>query len=241
MKKIYTAPITHALLPLWKRCFAGETESEIRSLLDALAPDGMALYAEENGTPVCQGILLLTSIGGYDGYYLYALCTAPAKRGRGYMRALIEAAARLRDQNGLDFLLLIPANAELAAAYERLGFTSKLPLSADAKGEAFYRSIPIEDEETPFDGDYERLYLLSGRHLSYATFCVAMDSVGDKTEIFYTKNGFRVRSKRDPAFCFTADEATTTGQKAHSGWYALAMPREGVCLPTDLIADPLPR
>ncbi len=241
MKKFYTAPITHALLPLWQRCFPGDEEAETRALLDSLAPDGMCLYAEENGTVVCQGILLLVAHGDHYGYYLYALCTTPSKRRQGYMRALIEAAARLRDQNGLDFLMLIPATEALESYYRHLGFDVVLPLSADATGRACYLHLPATEEETPFDGDYERLYLLSDRRLSLSVFCAALDSVQDVTDIFYTSTGFRVRSKDAPAYCFTADAASLQGASLLPGAHALAMPRTGLCLQANLIADPLPR
>lgn len=241
MKQFFTAPVTHTLLPLWQRCFPGESEEEVRALLDTLAPDGMALYATENGEPVSQGILLLTSIGEHYGYYLYALCTAPDKRGRGYMRGLVEAAARLRDKNGLDFLLLIPANETLGASYRRLGFTHALPLAADATGEVCYLSLPKTEEERPFDGDYERLYLLSDRRLSFATFCAALDSVSETTDVFYTPTGFRVRSRQAPELCFTADAQALAHASLTAAPQALAMPREGVTLPPDLLADPLPR
>ena len=241
MNRFFTTPITHTLLPLWQCCFVGEDEQEILQLLDTLAPDGMALCAEEDGQLVCQGLLLLCSVGDYYGYYIYALCTAPEKQGQGYMRAFLRAAEALRDENGLDFLTLIPANQQLRATYLRLGFTQELPLSASETAADCYLYLPATGLELPFDGDYERLYLQSARNVGYATFCAALDSVQAETDIFYTSTGFRVRSKHTPAYCFTADKAILPACVRHDGVTALAMPRAGITLPNTLPIDPLPR
>lgn len=54
--------------------------------------------------------------------YIYALCTAPEFRGRGYMKLLADAAHDLFIARGDAFAALVPASRELARTYERQGY-----------------------------------------------------------------------------------------------------------------------
>jgi ribosomal protein S18 acetylase RimI-like enzyme len=59
--------------------------------------------------------------------YLAELYVAPARRGRGLGRALMEAAVDLARRRGCDFMELGTSEEDLAARglYERLGFTNR--------------------------------------------------------------------------------------------------------------------
>ena len=141
-------PLTEAALPLWCEAFS-EEEADVRHMISLLAPDALFLFTKEHDVIVSQGILLPITRQGYKGYYLYALATAPAHRGRGYLSALLAYAKALARDKGREFLLLIPAGAALAEAYRRHGFTHSLPLSASVDGTRGKLPIPPEADERP--------------------------------------------------------------------------------------------
>lgn len=199
--------ISSAVLPLWLTCFPGEGKEEVTALLTLLSKDGELLYAERDGRIITMGLLLPCLLSGKRGYYLYALCTAPDHRRQGYLRALIGHARRLGTDRGAAFMMLIPASEALRETYRRLGFTVPVPLTADAAGKQFYLPLAAE-ERFPFDGNFDRLYALSDKRLSPALFRAALISVAERTDIFYTKNGFVVSDKADPTRGFTADATT---------------------------------
>lgn len=241
MPQFKSAGISPAILPLWLTCFPGETEAEVKALLALLAPDGKLLYAEADGKIISMGLLFPCLLSGERGYYLYALCTSPAYRRRGYLRALIARARELGEADGAAFMLLIPADDTLAEAYRRLGFRVPVPLTADAGGKQFYLPMTTEDR-FPFDGDFDRLYALSDKRRSPALFRAALISVAENTDIFYTKDGFGVCAKADPTRGFTADAATLArAARADCPHRALLYPLRGGNFAIDEWADPLPR
>ena len=63
-----------------------------------------------------------------QGAYLYAVCTHPQHRGRGYMRQLMQGVCSLLAQEGVAFCLLVPANEEMEETYRRMGFTDFMPI-----------------------------------------------------------------------------------------------------------------
>jgi ribosomal protein S18 acetylase RimI-like enzyme len=74
-----------------------------------------------------SGALVATVMAGYDGHRGWAnyLAVAPAFRGRGFARALMERVERLLVERGCPKLsLLVRAeNAQVAEFYRRLGYT----------------------------------------------------------------------------------------------------------------------
>ncbi|MBQ7661162.1 MAG: GNAT family N-acetyltransferase [Clostridia bacterium] len=68
----------------------------------------------------------------YRGDYIFALCVRPAARGRGIATSLL----RFAKDGAKDFLLLVPASADLIGFYTARGFTVRLPActSADGRG-----------------------------------------------------------------------------------------------------------
>ncbi|MBR7092424.1 MAG: GNAT family N-acetyltransferase [Clostridia bacterium] len=76
------------------------------------------------GGHVCAMLTMIPAgIGGLRGSYLYGVATDPACRGQGLMRRLIGWAAQTAADQDEAFLLLAPANRELARTYGRMGFT----------------------------------------------------------------------------------------------------------------------
>lgn len=227
-----------SLVPLFCTCFGVEA-GEAEDILSRLAADATALMAEEDGVPVSQGLMIPMMLGEHFGYYLYALATAPAARGRGYLRALVRAAEDYaRDTEGR-FLLLIPADGRLSDTYARMGFSEKIGLHASADGARFTLRLPPAATR-PFTGDFGELYPLSSRRLPFSAFCVALDSVSDAGRILLTDSGYRVVSRNDEALCFDCDAASLPLADRLPGEGGLIMP----LAPLDGLpdtADPLPR
>ena len=235
----FLRPPQDDLVPLYRRAFGG-SEAEARALFRTLAPDAAAIVRTEGDAIVFEGLAVPMERGGQIGYYLYALCTAPSRRGRGYLRAAIDFIKERAAAEGCTFLLLIPATPELAAAYRRMGFTETCPLTSDEGGRHSALCLPPVGEETPFDGDYARLYAAGPRALPFSCFTAALMSVSDICDIYYTAaGGYRVREKRAPDRCFACDSASLPADVPAAA-EALLCPLPGYrAVPGT--ADPLPR
>ena len=88
-----------ALTRLWQACF-GDTEAEVRAFWQALF-DCTPVYLRRapDGSPAAMLCALPAEMVGDDGdavpaAYLYAVCTAPALRGRGHCRICGAICAR---------------------------------------------------------------------------------------------------------------------------------------------------
>ena len=86
-----------ALTRLWQACF-GDPEAEVRAFWQALF-DCTPVYLRRapDGSPAAMLCALPAELVGDDGdavpaAYLYAVCTAPALRGRGHCRLLLQEA-----------------------------------------------------------------------------------------------------------------------------------------------------
>ena len=86
-----------ALTRLWQACF-GDTEAEVRAFWQALF-DCTPVYLRRapDSSPAAMLCALPAELVGDDGdavpaAYLYAVCTAPALRGRGHCRLLLQEA-----------------------------------------------------------------------------------------------------------------------------------------------------
>ena len=237
MNECVTRPPEAVCAPLFARCF-DLPEEEAREIIATFAPDATALIFETGEGISAECFLIPLMLGGHYGLYVYGVCVSPERRGRGYMRRMLKAAAEYAGEIGCDFLLLIPANAELRETYRRLGFTEELPLAADAKGEVFYLKVPEAQETRPFDGDYAALYLKTDRTLPFSAFFATLATV--EGDLLLTENGFRLQSKEDPTRCFITDKDTAKNALREEGDSALLYPlRQLSVLPT--VADPLPR
>jgi predicted acetyltransferase len=56
--------------------------------------------------------------------YIYAACTAPEHRGKGYMSALLNGADDIARRQGKEFLCLVPSEQSLFEYYARFGYLS---------------------------------------------------------------------------------------------------------------------
>lgn len=116
-----------SLTDLWQRCF-GDSEDYIRLFLNTLWTDKNCLVFRENGTITSMLFLLEGALRcGVDPIrsgYIYAACTAPEYRGKGYMSALLKAADDIARQQGKEFLCLVPSEQSLFGYYARFGYLS---------------------------------------------------------------------------------------------------------------------
>ena len=238
MNEFVTRPPEAAHAPLFARCFE-LPEEEAKSLISTFAPDATALIFETGDGIAAECFLIPLLLGGHYGLYIYGVCVAPERRGRGYMRRMLKAAKAYASGIGCDFLILIPADPELRAAYRRMGFETELPLNADAKGERFYLHLPAAQNTLPFDGDTASLYLKTDRRLPFSAFSASLMSV--EGEIILTNDGgWRLCDKNDPTLCFACDRESEKTALLSSEETALLLALRPL---SDLprTADPLPR
>jgi ribosomal protein S18 acetylase RimI-like enzyme len=111
-----------ALLRLWQRCGLAGPDA-VRSIAFALGRDHTAiLLGRASGTPIASVMV------GHDGHagFLYFVAVDPEHRGQGWGRAVVQEAeswlaARLVWRS---MLMIRPDNVNVAAFYERLGWTA---------------------------------------------------------------------------------------------------------------------
>ena len=108
------------IIRLWNSVF-GDSREEIEFFLDKCRHYScLGLFA--SGTLASMLFLVKCKYSGYNGQYIYAVCTDENFRNRGYSSMLISEAKKQMK----DFLWLIPANNGLFDFYSKHGFETKL-------------------------------------------------------------------------------------------------------------------
>lgn len=112
---------------LWKECFH-DSDDYLNRFFCYNQPQESALYIEQDHH-VVSSLQMLPYTLYYYGYelpvtYIYAVCTAPAYRRRGYMRQLLQACFEKAKQNGSTMAMLLPANKPLFESYRKCGFVN---------------------------------------------------------------------------------------------------------------------
>lgn len=115
-----------SLTALWQTCF-GDSREFVSTFFSATRPQ--VFVAREGGSVVSMVCALSTSLVDEAGEscpaaYLYAVCTAPAFRGRGLCHALIAHAENRLRSAGCAFTVLTPAGDALFAFYEKMGYSA---------------------------------------------------------------------------------------------------------------------
>lgn len=118
-------PVTPAHIPglrkLWKDAFADDDGFLDKFFSTAFAPDRCRCIARSE--EILAALYWFdTSCFAQKFAYLYAVATAPAHRGRGLCRALLEDTLHTLRRLGYQGALLVPGAAGLARMYEKMGF-----------------------------------------------------------------------------------------------------------------------
>lgn len=110
---------------IWRMSF-NDTDEYIKNFFDKMYNDGIGLVYREQGVAVAALYLLEAQTvikgHGYSTYYLYAAATLPAHRNKGIMSILIEESVDLAKHNGIDFIVVCPAEPGLFDYYGKFGF-----------------------------------------------------------------------------------------------------------------------
>lgn len=114
-----TAQDTEDIVRIWRDCF-GDPPALISELLMRADLLTGAVVAEADGG-VRSAMFRFENLffGENKAAYLYALCTAPAYRGRGLGRAVNRAIAEKCFENGAEIVFLSPADGALADWYAK--------------------------------------------------------------------------------------------------------------------------
>ena len=188
---------------LWEDVF-GDSQEDIEKAIVSFSSSGVCASLKCEGKTLAQFVGIEASVSSRRGIYVYALCTAPDERGRGYMRELLDLASEYFCERGYSFLFLLPANEALSSAYKRLGFSLCAPAYATPSPECEEDFFGIGEGELfkyaycDFDGDVKKLYETSSKVFSYDVFKYCISLLPDKAEIKYFtdtdgKHGFIVR------------------------------------------------
>lgn len=110
-----------SIMQLWETCF-GDAPGEIAPFFQSQFTTETSAILRMDGGVVSMMHLLPCRMRNIPGCYVYAVATAPAYRGRGFMRLLDDFCVRAAKQSGRRFLLLVPAEPALFRAYEKLGY-----------------------------------------------------------------------------------------------------------------------
>ena len=113
---------------IWRMSFS-DSDAYINNFLDMMYKEGNALVSRVEGVAVAMLFLLESQLiihgRPYSAYYLYAAATHPSYRNKGHMAKLINAATELSRMRGIDFIVLVPAEATLFDYYAKFGFETK--------------------------------------------------------------------------------------------------------------------
>lgn len=153
---------------LWADTFGDGPEFQ-QSFYRLCAPEG-PLVLTEDGALCSMLVLPELALVLADGRrlragYIYALATAPERRGQGCAAMLLETAAGLARNRGLDCLLTVPAQPSLFRFFARCGFRPDFYCKEET---AAPKAAPTE-QVSPEDYAALREGLLAGfPHTAYA-------------------------------------------------------------------------
>lgn len=108
---------------LWKNTF-GDSDKYLDIIESTYFKPGRILV-EKKGSEIIAGMLTIPyqfAGGELSGLYLCGLCTSVEYRGQGIMSKLIAKAAQKAENEGFDFLFLIPDGEKLRRYYAQRGF-----------------------------------------------------------------------------------------------------------------------
>lgn len=113
------------LSKLWRTCFGDTSEYVAAFMNDCFEPQN-TIVVREDGV-ICSALYLIDgkvriSDEYFNAAYLYAACTHPDYRSRGFMGTALDFAELKCEEKGLDFICLVPAEESLFNYYSNFGY-----------------------------------------------------------------------------------------------------------------------
>lgn len=184
-----------------------EAKNDLRRLSHAGA---LPLSLSCEGSVLSQGFGIPINTENGAVLYLYALTTAPAARGQGLLRTLLRESAVMARAKGFSALCLIPADATLAHAYRRMGFTEELfaggaphiETPADLAIRLDLAACPIGAEE------HEALYGALGQHMTREMFDFTLSTLAPAVLPMKAEEGYALALADDPRYALAASFPT---------------------------------
>lgn len=114
------------LKKIWQICF-GDSRAYIDSFFQKqMKPENTLVHYDTQELPAAMLFLLPAELNvqgqAFPAQYLYAACTLPEYRGRGYMKQLVDAASELGKKRGIANTILVPAEESLFEFYKKCGY-----------------------------------------------------------------------------------------------------------------------
>lgn len=113
------------LKALWQTAFDDTKESLDFFFKNSVSPKRVLAVFEEGKSVSALYMLesdILISGKTYSAYYIYAVCTHPAYRGKGLMKSLFEELFKVAESRKIAYLFLVPEEEYLFGIYKNLGF-----------------------------------------------------------------------------------------------------------------------
>lgn len=120
------------LARIWETCFQEPPRPAKYFLNNGFRPQNCLVYLTTKGIASVVYMLpihISTGETPVQAHYIYAAATLPAYQGRGYMAALLAAAALVGAKRGDQYSAVLPATQDLYSLYERSDYTSFFKVS----------------------------------------------------------------------------------------------------------------
>lgn len=163
-----------ALRRLWMECFGDKLDYVNLYFDHSFDPARVFVLREEAIAAMCITFPVTYVAADGDeqpGAYLYAVCTAPAQRGKGLCRRLLRETEQALAAQGCAFTCLRAADPALAAMYEKMGyrarFTNQERLVSPAGASSARLSAPVWQTVAPADYYALRQFHLQGGFIDY--------------------------------------------------------------------------
>ncbi len=184
------------LKELWKTSF-DDSEASLDFFFEKSVSPDRVLAVFQNGNPVSALYMLESEIikdkKTYSAYYIYAVCTHPDYRGKGFMRSLFEKLFTVARARKIDYLFLVPEEEYLFKIYEKIGFKTGFSYSKEL---VFKRDFNVTEKikNTKLTYDAYRKYVFESpvnvpvAILKESTFNSFFNSVSGEVKTVYIEN-----------------------------------------------------
>ncbi|WP_277668833.1 GNAT family N-acetyltransferase [Caproiciproducens galactitolivorans] len=156
------------LAQIWETCFQEPSRPAKYFLNNCFRPRECLVYLTTKG--IASALYMLPIQITTDGkpvqaHYIYAAATLPAYRGRGYMAALLAAAALVGVKRGDQYSSVLPATPDLYRLYEKSDYTSFFKVSHYTVLQETMRKLAGSASPSKNIFDFKELNLLRNKTL----------------------------------------------------------------------------